>query len=908
MDQHFFCQVNLWIDDADLLEKWLFSFADDEDFLRSCLYVNLLDSVADEKTAALCETFCAKYPQNSAVNACKNRSYAASYNSVREESANFDYVNYTTLAARLKASDLKKMRSAIGKKKNVGAWSFYPISLQPDGKHKPYLPYRAATYTQSIGKFNRFSTYLPGYLIRSDLPLNGGFDESAPEDADILFLMLAIADGKDYILTPLPLICDEFFENDYYNYRRQYNPDWYTRTLREVYLPCLQERGRSRFIKAMVMHQIAVRFACNRNDRCKNLLQGEELDAFLDAVREVLLLIDNSTIVTYNRNEMKMLPKFMGLVFLRLKYQNEALLPTIADNGTGNYVAVYKNALVDNKATLKAAITCMDYDENAKELVIDGKLTNVYVFNYEKLKCYVHYGKKKKAATPTDVYSLEKFFGIAVFKDFTYQVRLSRSELSKTKTVSFSYQYGAFCSFLPLTFPRMESRLTESFPNSYWQFSKFIMTYNAKKSILQLSGRSTSRALKREMKLCRDFVKRTPKADRSRAYKSILLRMAYLATKPLYRKKQIWLTFDQLFKGGDNGEYFFRHVSDHHSDKVKMYYIANKDCADYQRLKKTYGHLLPFNSWRAKLMALHADCVFATRVDVKQYCGFGPQLEKYFRNLLHYDVFCLQHGLTIQRIAQYQNRLFDDTKLYFCVSPNEVQNLLHPVYGYRSEDLILTGAPRYDGLVNRDQKQILIAPTWRRNVTAGTNKKGHMHEYSVNFKETEYFRIYNGLINNKKLIECAKETGYRIIYLVHPILSPQVGDFSGPEQVTILAGAKGDVSYEKLMCESSLMLTDHSGIQFDFAYMRKPLIYYHPDTLPPQYDAGGMDYDTQAFGPVCRNEQEVVDAMCRAMRRSCKMEEEYRRRVEAFFAFDDRNNCERVFIAAAKHQGLIPTE
>ena len=31
--------------------------------------------------------------------------------------------------------------------------------------------------------------------------------------------------------------------------------------------------------------------------------------------------------------------------------------------------------------------------------------------------------------------------------------------------------------------------------------------------------------------------------------------------------------------------------------------------------------------------------------------------EKYFRDLFNYDVFCLQHGLTIQDIPNLQNRL-----------------------------------------------------------------------------------------------------------------------------------------------------------------------------------------------------------------------------------------------------------
>lgn len=51
--------------------------------------------------------------------------------------------------------------------------------------------------------------------------------------------------------------------------------------------------------------------------------------------------IDDNFIVTYNLNGMKMLPKFMGLVFLRIKYRDSELHPTFADNGTGHYVAVF---------------------------------------------------------------------------------------------------------------------------------------------------------------------------------------------------------------------------------------------------------------------------------------------------------------------------------------------------------------------------------------------------------------------------------------------------------------------------------------------------------------------------------------------------------------------------------------
>ena len=185
-------------------------------------------------------------------------------------------------------------------------------------------------------------------------------------------------------------------------------------------------------------------------------------------------------------------------------------------------------------------------------------------------------------------------------------------------------------------------------------------------------------------------------------------------------------------------------------------------------------------------------------------------------------------------------------------------------------------------------------------MTSGTNKKGSNHEYSSNFKDTTYYKIYNRLINDEKLLNCAKENGYRLIYLIHPILSPQIGDFEANDVVEIIPGS--EVNYEKILTESALMVTDHSGIMYDFAYQRKPLVYYHPDELPPQYGEGGLKYDTMGFGPVCKDNDSVVDAICDIMIRGCTIEQKYIDRINDFFEFDDFNNCERVYKAAVEFQ------
>ena len=61
------------------------------------------------------------------------------------------------------------------------------------------------------------------------------------------------------------------------------------------------------------------------------------------------------------------------------------------------------------------------------------------------------------------------------------------------------------------------------------------------------------------------------------------------------------------------------------------------------------------------------------------------------------------------------------------------------------------------------------------------------------------------------------------------------------------------------------------------------------------YRKGYFDYEKDGFGEVCYDLKSTVDAIIGYLREDCKLKEKYRERIDAFFAFDDRNNCERVY-------------
>lgn len=772
--------------------------------------------------------------------------------------------------------------------------------VNPKHETLPYADFDFAPKSGTVSLAdhpNAVNLCLGSYLIRREAIGEAFFSYRLTDESAVWGLIELLEQRKKfYYCRELKLYFYQAPETDSYNYQAQFTKDWYARTAEQEWIPALKKYKGSLFIQYVVFYLLKIRYSCNWNDRNKSVIEGEEVGLFWERTKEILQEIDDKVITDYGINDKLIVPRFAGFFFLKMKYGEEEGKITVSANAA-SFCGMIGSCLIDISSSVRALVQAVNYTEGT--LVIDGRISNTYYIPEEELDVYMQADGARYTAQKSRAYSLDKFFNISVSRELTFTCEIPEKAFQKGCRIWIYLKYRGNDYKLPMTFEKVQARVVNRFTASYWMFGPYMLRYDMWQKSLVIQKPGWKKKLSQELHLYYQISKEA--ASEARAKKAMLLRFLYWLTRPFYKKKKIWMTFDQLFKGGDNGEYFFRYVSDKKDKgKLRIYYVLNKTAPEYPALRRKYGrNVLVFNSVRHKLISLHTDMIFATRVDVKLYCGFAQLLEPYFRGLFNGQIFCLQHGLTIQRIAQYQNRLFDNTRLYFCVSPYEKKNLSHPVYDYKDDMLVMTGAPRYDGLVPKDMRQILITPTWRRSVTAGTNSKGSMNEYSVNFKHTEYFKLYNSLINDERLIASAKKNGYQLIYLIHPILSPQIRDYDTNEYVKVVPGS--EVNYEKILSESSLMVTDYSGIQFDFAYMRKPLIYYHPDTLPPQYEAGGLQYDEMGFGPVCKNHERIVEELCFYMEQNCQMTEQYKNRVDQFFAFNDRENCRRVYEAAVEY-------
>ena len=114
---------------------------------------------------------------------------------------------------------------------------------------------------------------------------------------------------------------------------------------------------------------------------------------------------------------------------------------------------------------------------------------------------------------------------------------------------------------------------------------------------------------------------------------------------------------------------------------------------------------------------------------------------------------------------------------------------------------------------------------------------------------------------------------------------------------------------QQLLNESVFLLTDYSSVAFDMAYMGRPVCYYqfdYEEYRKGQHPEGYYSYERQGFGPVCLEEEKVINEILNAIRRDFKVEQIYEQRQKAFFSLRDKKNCERIYkaIGDLTHAGI----
>lgn len=361
------------------------------------------------------------------------------------------------------------------------------------------------------------------------------------------------------------------------------------------------------------------------------------------------------------------------------------------------------------------------------------------------------------------------------------------------------------------------------------------------------------------------------------------------------KRKPIWLISDRAGQAGDNGEAFFRYMRQNHPE-IDSYFVLTKDSPDYERVSKV-GPIVEKDSFKHKLYTLVCDYIFSSHAEADVYNPFVGYSEPY-RDLLAANRFVfLQHGITHNDLSGWLDKYNKNIYGFVTAAKPEAQSILDYRYHYTADRVWLTGFPRFDRLYRAEEKQITIMPTWRQYLMGELSRNTKSWSLGANFMQSDYLAFYNGMLNHPKLLEAAKRLGYKIAFFPHPNLQDHLDVFTRNDQVAFLGR---ETEYRDIYAKSNLVVSDYSSAIFDFAYLRKPIIYTQFDK--ETFYSGGhtlsrgyFDYECDGFGEVEYDLESAVDRIVEYMENDCQMKEKYRQRADQFFAFDDHNSCQRVY-------------
>lgn len=784
---------------------------------------------------------------------------------------------------------LEKMRSTFQKEKTSFAFPFSSfntdIVVEPEDEEVFQGNENINLELSQI----RFPTELHGILFRTKALQNALQACSGSIEIEKAILLYLLKKNPVFTYVRKTVLTYRYpKDTDYMVCPRTLNREWYYDSLEKFLLPFLEKEQESEgkiswFHQAFALSMLLVRIKTNFDNRNKHVLSKEEALAYTKLCSKVLQYVDIATILTIKCDLTKMELKDR-LLMVRLKKDNFDYYPDLTGEDKSLRMMI-EGIYFGNFKSLNVQLQLLDFQDGCLE--IDGNLPDF--IPKDEVQLFAVFEKKRYPVTWNGRYSFSKCFGVTYYRRRAFHVSVPVEEKKKDRLLQFVLRVKGMD--YPVEY------------NYFAQFSRFALRYRygcwpmgtmfgvCKKDGIHVTKLKKWQIVYKELRLWMQMFY----ADDGAARSQIRYRVLSFLLRPWFSRHKICLYMDKIYKGGDSSEYLYRYAVKQ-KDGIRKYYLLDKDSSDYARMKREGYKPLVRGSLKHRLIFLNSDMIVASNSTVCAFNDYDAATSLPFRGMMHFGVACVQHGMSVQNIAVAQNRLRDNTKLYFCASPYEITNLSKPVYDYVGYDALkLTGVPRYDGLKNRAEKILLISPTWRmQSALPVTKNEGVARDYNPNFKQTSYYQVYNGLINDPKLLEAAKRYGYRIQYVLHPIVSPQVDDFDKNEYVEIIP-AIGDMSYEKLFCEAALMVTDFSGVQFDFAYMRKPVVYLHHKDIPKHYEEGIFHYDTMGFGEICETNEELIRVLCSYMEKNCEMPEIYRKRADDFFQYSDHKNCERIY-------------
>lgn len=856
----------------DYLEEAIDSVINQTLSFEEHIQLILVDDGSSDSSKDIALNYQSKYPNNIVVISKENGGVASARN-IGLKHVNGEYVNFMDSDDKFSLNAFEKVYDFI---QNHDCDDFDVISIPVvffdamSGDHYLNYKFELGDIVDLVENPDCYEVYTHSIFVKKEAIGNSEFDSRLINMEDALFINKIILDKMKLALV----------KDCQYLYRKRFDDtailstanqkkEYFTDRLKYLYLELinysLDEKGFvPNFIQNLLVYDL--HWMIKIEDISDIFDDKRELDEFWLYLEKVLSHLDLDVIKKH-----KFVPRYIKSFMIYIKnnydfhieFDNGRVLMKSADYAINN---LNRQKLVLDIIELKDGFLNVSgyFKTNCHSSFIFIEAVKT---SKSKKKIYVAKDVEYPNTNRKDISYLSTPW--VFYKNFDLKIPIGENEdsniffrvkYSENNNVSYLSNKLTFAKHANLSFAShyfIKDSTIILFKNNGF----FIMPYSYKK------------VLKNEVASIKKLLK-----DRKPNFKhAVLFRFAYLALLPVMRNKRIWLFEDLPTVADNNAKYLYSYCKEKQDD-IQKYFVLDKNCKDHKKMQKLSKSIVNFASLKHKLLYVFAEKVIFSYPDYRLINPFFEDRHLY-SGLSAIESCYVTYGITAYDVSWQLRKFYYNFYLFLTSSIMERDYLLGEDYNYDDEVIQLLGLPRYDTLENTDsKKQVLFMPTYRRTL----RKRDAL-------ASSDYLKRINSFINNEKLLNFLSENGYELIFKPHYELLPNI-DLFDTQKVKL----EIDESYQDLFNESPILITDHSSVAFDFAYLKKPVIYYQ----------GGDDYhnekayfdnESMGFGYVTYNEDELVDRIIEYVENGCVMEDKFKERADEFFAFKDKNNCKRVY-------------
>lgn len=357
--------------------------------------------------------------------------------------------------------------------------------------------------------------------------------------------------------------------------------------------------------------------------------------------------------------------------------------------------------------------------------------------------------------------------------------------------------------------------------------------------------------------------------------------------------KKTIVCFEYPDKAQDNGMIFFKFLVDRYKKRFNVFYIVTETSTDLKNLVGYEQHVIFYKSPENIEVVRKADILCHTHSShyVLPFATYKMEELAYAKQKIF-----LQHGIIGSKdvSAVYGKKEPNPFTDLFVVSSEREKQLIARDYGFEENEIIVTGLARFDHLINErtrfvkrylNRKKILFMPTWRPKVE---NYKDEQ------FIETDYYQEFQSLITDPVLQAMHEQGGYEISFYLHRNFQ-KFNHLFKSDFVKVLR--QEDQTVKDLLEINHVLVTDYSSVGLDFSLMHKKVIYYRPETLLGDDNAG--ESADLLPGDVIETREALLASL-----REPNMPVKFKSKLQHIYPYKDKKASRRIFKAMEEHFSL----